>query len=493
MIEWYTPIHSDDYRYYLLGISVDSHYHHYMNWSGRIVADYISSLVLYTQSQFIYSLVTSFAVLLFCYFIAKTPCGTLRWTKNDVIHIPLIFFTYWISNPNLGQTTFWIVGSANYLWTNLFVAAWIFYIYKITMGNIKNTNPLIALLSFIAGCSNESVAPFVCLFSVIAIAYELWMTREVSKNKVIYSFFAIVGSCTLIFAPGNFVRASGATEWYGKSLFDRIAFHLTERVHNHLSLIWISYVVLFLLVLSIFFNKELRAKIERKYIISAILMICAGIGTVLIMFASPSFPDRVVNGTFMFFLLAISFIAYNILASGEKKGRIGTLAVTLLCAATFIWSYGLMYKAYKRVTKQESIRQRIIAREISHGNGEFTIPEYFFTTLQNRGGHFGLFHDSVVYGKYYGAKNIRREKISFDYSVLADGKKTKISDGVSAYSNSMGDFIITSKKNIKTPIFIKINNTAYTLKSDAIKAIKINHNYWYYSHIPHGSVSNVSL
>lgn len=26
LIEWYTPIHSDDYRYYLLGISPESHF-----------------------------------------------------------------------------------------------------------------------------------------------------------------------------------------------------------------------------------------------------------------------------------------------------------------------------------------------------------------------------------------------------------------------------------------------------------------------------------
>ena len=77
-IEWLTPIHSDDYRYYLLGISPASHYHHYMTWSGRIVADYASSLILFTRSQFVYAFSTAFAALAFCYFIAKTPGRTLR-------------------------------------------------------------------------------------------------------------------------------------------------------------------------------------------------------------------------------------------------------------------------------------------------------------------------------------------------------------------------------------------------------------------------------
>ncbi len=45
------PIQFDDYRYYLLGISPESHFHHYMTWSGRIIVDYTSALYpVYTFS-----------------------------------------------------------------------------------------------------------------------------------------------------------------------------------------------------------------------------------------------------------------------------------------------------------------------------------------------------------------------------------------------------------------------------------------------------------
>lgn len=67
------PIHSDDYRYYLLGISPESHFHHYMTWSGRIIADYTSALILYTRSQLVYSISAAVSTLVFCYFIVKTP------------------------------------------------------------------------------------------------------------------------------------------------------------------------------------------------------------------------------------------------------------------------------------------------------------------------------------------------------------------------------------------------------------------------------------
>lgn len=492
-IEWYTPIHSDDYRYYLLGISPETHFQHYMAWSGRFVADYTSSLILATQSQFIYSVAAGISAISFCYFIVKTPAGTLRWSKYDYVLFPLIFFTYWISNPNLGQTTFWIVGAANYLWTNLFVAAWLFYTYRITTKSIKTINPLIAVLSFMAGCSNESVSPFVCLLSILAIAYELWRTKSVSINKFIYSISAILGSCVLILSPGNFIRASGEGSWYGRSIFERIFIHITERVHNHLALIWIGYVILFLLIMLVIFNKQIRAKIERSHLVAAGLVVCVGLGTSLIMFASPSYPDRVMNGTFMFFLFAISFLAYGLLTSGVKAGVIGTAIVTTLCGITFFWSYTMMYHAYEKIDRQEIVRQRVINHEIVTGKQIFAIPNYYFVKLQNSGGQFDFFHDPAIYGDYYGVKAIIKKSIDFDYSVIADGQQHKLASNTTAYSNTKGDLVIITQKPLASQISVTINGVLKNIPLEKLKHSEINDEFWYYTPIDKGIVTAVSL
>lgn len=493
VIEWYTPIHSDDYRYYLLGISPESHFHHYMTWSGRIIADYASALILYTRSQFVYSVCAGVSTLAFCYFIVKTPSGTLRWNKTDYLLFPLIFFTYWISNPNLGQTTFWIVGAANYLWTNLFVAAWLFFIYNITVKNIKAINPWVALLSFMAGCSNESVSPFVSLISVLAIAYGLWQNKSVSRNKVVYSLCAIAGSCVLILSPGNFIRASGKEFWYGKSIFERIFIHLTERVHNHLALIWVAYVVLLLLVLVVIFNKQIRAKIDKTSLYSAALVVCIGLGTSLIMFASPSYPDRVMNGTFMFFLLAISFIAYALLKSGVRAGAIGVAAVTVLCGIVFLWSYSLMLNGYEKTSRQEIVRQEIITKAVAAGKQEFIIPDYYFVKLQNSGGHFGFFHDPAVYGEYYHVKAIFKKKVSFDYSVIADGTKHALPNEATAYSNASGDFAIISPVQLTGSVKLSMNGHQKMLPVEKMKHTEINDEFWYYASVGKGEITAVSF
>lgn len=493
LIEWYTPIHSDDYRYYLLGISFDSHYHHYMTWSGRIIADYASALILASESQTVYALSTAFVTVAFCYFITKTPDGTLRWNKNDLVLFPLIFFTYWISNPNLGQTTFWIVGAANYLWTNLFVAAWLFFMHAIVTRDVKKISPLMVLLSFMAGCSNESVSPFVSLLSVLAICYAFWRTKTVPANRVIYSLSAILGSCVLILSPGNFIRASGKEFWYGKSLFERIFIHLTERTHNHLALIWISYVVLFLLLMLVVFNKPLRAKISQSTWFFAAFTVLVGIGTSVIMFASPSYPDRVMNGTFMFILLAVSFIATAILKANNKAGKYGVSAILVLCAIVFGWSYSLMYKAYKVIAVQEVVRQQIIKQEIAAGKRDFTIPEYYFSKLQNSGGHFGFFHDAAVYGEYYGVDNVNRLKLDFDYSVIARGTAYPVTDTVTAWADSAGNVLLVSKAPLSATPAMTVDGKAWTAKSLTSKSAHINDSWWYYYAVPAGKVDNITL
>jgi len=42
-----TPIHSDDLWYSSIGMDWSNNYKHYMTWSGRVVADYTSCILLF--------------------------------------------------------------------------------------------------------------------------------------------------------------------------------------------------------------------------------------------------------------------------------------------------------------------------------------------------------------------------------------------------------------------------------------------------------------
>ncbi|WP_408539184.1 DUF6056 family protein, partial [Salmonella enterica] len=101
-----------------------------------------------------------------------------------------LFFLYFIANPALGQTNFWLVGSANYLWTNMFIA--IYILISIYLSNGKKSNLILfvyAISSIFAGCSNENTSLVVVLISV---AYFFIMNRN--KYLLIGVFGSAIGA-----------------------------------------------------------------------------------------------------------------------------------------------------------------------------------------------------------------------------------------------------------------------------------------------------------
>ncbi|MGL9734119.1 MAG: hypothetical protein ACR5LD_07150 [Symbiopectobacterium sp.] len=71
-------MHSDDYRYYLLGISLEAQFNHYITWSGRFVVDYANSLLFFTHNHSSYipllRIFPGCILLVHC----KNPAGTLH-------------------------------------------------------------------------------------------------------------------------------------------------------------------------------------------------------------------------------------------------------------------------------------------------------------------------------------------------------------------------------------------------------------------------------
>lgn len=494
VLEWFTPIHSDDYRYALIGLSFDAHLHHYLTWSGRVVADYTSALLLATESRFVISTLIGLAVIAFCYFIAKTPTGTLKWKKHDSLVFTLVFLTFWVANPNIGQTVFWVVGSANYLWTNLFVAAWIWNLYRIQLHNEQRTQVGMLLLGVLAGCSNESVAPFVVGLALLALVYDLWQQKRLYGNKVAYFISTLVGASVLIFSPGNFIRAQGAhAVWYEKSIVERLTIHLSDRFFNHLALVWISYVVLALLAILLYIAKRNGNQPNNRNLLMVVLMLLVGLGTSFIMVASPSYPDRVMMSTFLFFLLAISFLLRELVTLSTTRVMYGIYAITGLMAAVFVWSFSLMYAAYTRVYLQDQVRVNIVKTQLSRHHDNFTVPDFHFLKMQNSGGHFGFFHDPQIYGRYFGAGTVAKKKVNFDYSVLVSGEQQNVSNGAVAHFNPQGDLMLVSKVPLTGTVEVKTANDEKRIPLDRFKSAQINDEFWYHSAIPEEKIVAITL
>ncbi|HAC7660823.1 TPA_asm: hypothetical protein G0F99_24475, partial [Salmonella enterica subsp. enterica serovar Enteritidis] len=116
-IGFITPMNSDDYTYALRELSLSSVKMHYLGWSGRVVSDTISTSLLKFFSPHIYNAINSAALTLMVLCWTMIPATLTKSSPSPYVMI-FLFFLYFIANPALGQTNFWLVGSANYLWTN---------------------------------------------------------------------------------------------------------------------------------------------------------------------------------------------------------------------------------------------------------------------------------------------------------------------------------------------------------------------------------------
>ncbi|ELY3830517.1 DUF6056 family protein [Cronobacter sakazakii] len=415
-VAYFTPMHSDDFRYYLMGLSPSAHFQHYMTWSGRVVADYISTVLLSSNNHFIASAFNAAGITVLFWAISCIPRDT-KYSGSALTAIS-IFVLYWIANPNLGQTTFWIVGSANYLWTNLFIALFILSLFNLkpTDSNIKITG--VSILGIIAGCSNENTS-VTLIPIVITLCYIAHIKNGIGWIKSLVIVTSVtVGAAILILSPGNRVRALNHAfdAWKSMSIEEKIVSHFSERIDYAFTSSWP--VIAFGATL-LFLNFMIKGGLNREQIYFSGAFYVAFLFSNFVLVAAPSLPPRSFNGGFCFLLISFSFLVSSI----DEKNRFKTLSAPLLVAMLFfIPSYYLVLNAYHRTFIQSEFREKSVEVDKASGMVSTRVPDFWFTTLASNTQRFDFYHNGIVFGKYYGMKPIGLISPPFEYSVLVDGK-----------------------------------------------------------------------
>ncbi|WP_219495570.1 DUF3329 domain-containing protein [Proteus terrae] len=407
------PMQSDDYSYYLMGLSPSAHLEHYLGWSGRIVTNIISSTLLNIFPHFIYEIINSFVFSFLILFISIIPISDKEdKVKSFIIISSLIFVLYWIANPNLGQTSFWIVGSANYMWTNMFIAGYFVYLFRIL--NKKTFNPIyLFILSFLAGCSNENTAVIVILLTVFIVFYE----KASIKIKFISIASTLIGFLLLIFAPGNKIRATNFEHWNSMGVLQKLQVHFFDRFPQAVSEYWQVYLVIITCILVASFS----GKIKKSTIIYMSLFFLASILANFVFIASPILPPRSMNGALCFLLISLSFILNDAVKSRDFFGYISIGIAGLFCISYFVPSYYLFNKAMLATYEQAKIRENIILTAKDKGKLNVKIPEFYFPQLVKYNDRFDTYHSKSL-ARYYGVKSTETFRIGFDYSQINKDK-----------------------------------------------------------------------
>ncbi|MEM8133136.1 DUF6056 family protein [Morganella morganii] len=417
-MSYLAPMQSDDYSYLLKGLDLQTHVNHYLSWSGRFISDYISSAILILTNDLAKAFLTSVAFVSIALIITSIP-SILYKTKNTLLSFLFVFSLYWVVNPTLGQTVFWVVGAANYLFTNLFICLYLLFLSLYLSHGRKYIIPLL-IFSIPAGLSNENTSVIVVCISVVSTIY------DIIKNKnyllLTSSILVIIGSCLLILSPGNFSRASNqAFEWWTQmTLSGKAKYFIKYAVPISLKRIW-PLLITSIILLAISYN----LKKDKEQFITSALFFLAGFASIFSMMFAPTFPERALSGPCLFMIISCS-ISFNIInVNSTKLNSLILKPVTLVYVLLFSLSYTLMTYSYNRLLIQGSIRNESIRDNIKDGNISFYIPNFFWPSSFKRGDSVDKFSSESAMGKMYGVKSIGAFEPYFDYSILTDGKKTK--------------------------------------------------------------------
>lgn len=420
LIEFNTPMHSDDYSYGLMGFDLTKHFKHYLGWSGRVVADFASPFILtFHFSQFIVAIFISAISVALIYFTVAIG-SDLFVSKVTPSKLLILTSLYWVSNPNLGQINFWVVGASNYLVTTTFVAWLLYLILKHKNDDKIRHLPYIFVLSLISGCTNENVCLTLIYIFISFIFYFKW--KKIKFNKVLFitAFCGvIVGTLILLLAPGNYARlhCGAFDEWVNLSIFQKVENHFNRMLDYFLFLKYalIFYVIQILILLV---NKSYSLLLTSLFFFSSSIL------AILVMVGAPgiSIAPRAYSGIFFFLLLAVS-----VCLNANIKGKIVNfcfLSSVLTYHILFITSFICMYVSYKSAYIQGEIRNLEITYEktLDGPSAELTIPKFYFIKLFKVTDAFDMYH-SAAQADWFRVKKISSVPVIYDYSIMRTGKE----------------------------------------------------------------------
>ncbi len=434
------PMQSDDYSYLSLGGNIEGLINHYLSWSGRLAADLTSSTLLSLFQKNIYSALNSLALVSLLLLCTMLPSFIFneKSTARDCLTFLILFFVYWIANPNLGQTTFWIVGSANYLWTTLYTLMF-FCIFSLAVNRSarKIYIPVIFLCGFAGGITNEHTGWIAFAFVLFSYLFHRFEKNQRQIRYIYASGFlgGLLGWLVLIFSPGNINRANKFQEWYSKGIFERIDIHLYSRLPSILSSFIFAFILIILiLAMQMAFTSPKYSKptsdnklfMEKPKVLGRwfLFFLVCGFLSSLMLVGAPAPPPRTGNGTLVLFLIAASLLMHSHNREFNKGGACLTYygVVFSFALVYFIPSYYLIHFSMKRTHYQEQVRNTLIVDAVKSGATTVSIPDFRFSKLIKFNDRFDLYHNGPIMARYHGGhlKDITVSNIWFDYGTIIE-------------------------------------------------------------------------
>lgn len=478
IIHFFTPLHSDDFFYEMRGLSLEKQWEHYLGWSGRLVANFITPLILVIKNKVLIAVVQSLGLIALLHYLSQLPeMISYKQSKypNPVAFI-LVSSLFWLFHPALGHATFWIAGSANYLWTNLIVciylAALLNYYYK------DKFSYVLFFLALIAGCSNENTAPIIVGFTFLLLLSKTFTDKRIDIKLGITFILNAIGGALLILSPGNQARLNRLEEWYGVKWRD---LSLMEKISKFDSNYWeflkypVLLLVIFYLIIYLFQPVEFFRKDKKiSFIAISFIFALGSLASDFMMLLSPQYPPRSMSGGFIFLLIAISFALHHIIQLTGKKTRVKYLYYA--CTFFFLFLFGKEYLTnilplYHSAFQQSKVQLAMVEKFKKENLKDVKIPRIHFDSDYPDRIIFDRYEEPTAYAEYYGLDKV--EFYSFDFDISKLGKSNSLVENKN---------LMTEKglKNLYMYSTHKRTHFAIELSKAEVDSLKENYNMFFH-------------
>ncbi len=329
----FTPYSSDDFSYMnqwhseekLRSVQDIIYFQkmHYMNWGGRAVAHTIVQFLFLAGKPFS-SLLNGCAFLLLGYMI-----HLCAFAKKNLAGWGFTLSLMYYLNSVFDETITWQTGNANYMWTTLLIMLNIypFLLWLRSKRELSNIKWLFLPFAFLAGWTNENMAPTMILVMMFVIYLYYKENHKWNLYYIIAAVLSLIGCALLILAPGNGVRSSE---------FSSFLMSIAYRGHGQVNA-WFNWLFMPLITALILFtiNRLTKKFDDREKLFLGVLLAWAVV-SILIMVASPTYPQRATFGTLVILLIMILYMTERLThLSPEVSSFIHLLYV--ICAVSFIF------------------------------------------------------------------------------------------------------------------------------------------------------------
>lgn len=264
------------------------------------------------------ALLNTVGYFLLAYFVDCYAFPKRKKLDTLLIILSILYFI----NPIFSETVLWYTGTGNYLWTTIIVLISFRPYYKLVKNSSYQLNifdKICLCLSCFAGWSNENISVSILIINAII----LWKSE--TKNKWFYLsyIFLLIGSILLIAAPGNQIRSA--------TFSSNILLSLMFRIHGQINA-WFNWLIainlLFIFAYFVAKKLDIEIKFENKIMVVWYLL------SVLVMFASPSYPQRATFGSFIILLIPTLNILGRFIDKIDKRiyRIVAILLIVSFCA-----------------------------------------------------------------------------------------------------------------------------------------------------------------